>query len=85
MVRYESIVTALIGAALGMAVGIFLGGLASLALSDKGVVFALPYKSLAAANGRAASAALPVEFSFGGARGQARAAEDHQAESVSSD
>jgi putative ABC transport system permease protein len=48
MVRHESIVTALIGAALGMAVGIFLAGLTSLALSDTGVVFALPYKSLAA-------------------------------------
>ena len=48
MVRHESIVTALIGAALGMAAGIFLAGLTSLALSDTGVVFALPYKSLAA-------------------------------------
>src|SRR4029453_5865941 len=48
MVRHESIVTALIGAALGLAIGIFLAGLTSLALSDTGVVFALPYKSLAA-------------------------------------
>jgi ABC-type antimicrobial peptide transport system permease subunit len=48
MVRHESIVTALIGAALGMAVGIFLAGLTSLALSPYGVVFALPYRSLAA-------------------------------------
>jgi putative ABC transport system permease protein len=48
MVRHESIVTALIGAALGMGVGIFLAGLTSLALSNYGVVFALPYKSLAA-------------------------------------
>jgi len=48
MVRHESIVTALIGAALGIGVGIFLAGLTSLALSDYGVVFALPYKSLAA-------------------------------------
>jgi putative ABC transport system permease protein len=48
MVRHESIVTALIGAALGIAVGIFLAGLTSLALSDYGIVFAIPYGSLAA-------------------------------------
>jgi putative ABC transport system permease protein len=48
MVRHESIVTALIGATLGMAVGIFLAGLTSLGLSKSGVVFALPYKSLVA-------------------------------------
>jgi putative ABC transport system permease protein len=48
MVRHESIVTALIGAALGMGVGIFLAALTSTALSDYGVVFALPYRSLVA-------------------------------------
>jgi putative ABC transport system permease protein len=48
MVRHESIVTALIGAVLGMAVGIFLAGLTSTALSKYGLVFALPYKSLVA-------------------------------------
>jgi putative ABC transport system permease protein len=48
MIRHESIVTALIGAALGIAVGIFLAGLTSLALSDYGIVFAIPYGSLAA-------------------------------------
>jgi putative ABC transport system permease protein len=48
MVRHESIVTALIGAALGMGVGFFLAGLTTLALSDYGVVFALPYRSLVA-------------------------------------
>jgi putative ABC transport system permease protein len=48
MIRHESVVTALIGAALGMAVGIFLAALTSTALSKYGVVFALPYKSLAA-------------------------------------
>jgi putative ABC transport system permease protein len=47
MVRHESVVTLLIGAALGIGVGIFLAGLTSLALSDYGVVFALPYRSLA--------------------------------------
>jgi putative ABC transport system permease protein len=48
MVRHESIVTALIGAVLGIAVGIFLAGLTSVALSDYGIVFAIPYGSLAA-------------------------------------
>jgi putative ABC transport system permease protein len=48
MVRHESIVTALIGATLGMAVGIFLAALTSSAFSKYGLVFALPYKSLAA-------------------------------------
>ena len=48
MVRHESIVTALIGAALGMAVGVFLAGLVTLALSQYGIVFAIPYGSLAA-------------------------------------
>jgi putative ABC transport system permease protein len=48
MIRHESIVTALIGAALGMAVGIFLAALTSSAFSKYGLVFALPYKSLAA-------------------------------------
>jgi putative ABC transport system permease protein len=48
MIRHESIVTALIGATLGMAVGILLAALTSSALSKYGLVFALPYKSLAA-------------------------------------
>jgi putative ABC transport system permease protein len=48
MVRHESIVTALIGAALGLGIGIFLAGLTSLALSGYGVVFAMPYRALAA-------------------------------------
>jgi putative ABC transport system permease protein len=47
MIRHESIVTALIGAALGLGIGIFLAGLTSLALSGYGVVFAIPYRSLA--------------------------------------
>jgi putative ABC transport system permease protein len=48
MIRHESIVTALIGAALGIGVGIFLAGLTTLALSDYGVAFAVPYRTLAA-------------------------------------
>jgi putative ABC transport system permease protein len=47
MIRYESVVMLLIGASLGIAVGIFLAGLTSLALSDYEVVFSLPFGSLA--------------------------------------
>jgi putative ABC transport system permease protein len=46
MIRHESIVTALIGAALGMVVGILLSVLATHALSDEGIVFAVPAKQL---------------------------------------
>ncbi len=46
MIRHESIVTALIGAALGIGVGMFLAVITSLALSDYGVVFAVPYGTL---------------------------------------
>jgi putative ABC transport system permease protein len=48
MIRHESVITALIGAAFGIAVGLFLAGLVTHALSDDGVVFAVPYGSLAA-------------------------------------
>jgi putative ABC transport system permease protein len=43
MIRYESIVTALMGAALGMVVGIFLALLVTHALSSSGIVFAVPW------------------------------------------
>jgi putative ABC transport system permease protein len=46
MIRYESIVTALMGAALGMVVGVFLAALVSQALSSNGVVFAIPWLQL---------------------------------------
>ena len=46
MIRHESIVTALIGAALGIAVGIFLAVITTIALSDYGIVFAVPYGTL---------------------------------------
>ena len=46
MIRYESIVTALMGAALGMVVGIFLAFLITHALSSQGIVFAVPYMQL---------------------------------------
>jgi putative ABC transport system permease protein len=47
MIRPESIVTALIGAVLGIAVGAFLAALVTQALSDEGIVFAVPYGTLA--------------------------------------
>jgi ABC-type antimicrobial peptide transport system permease subunit len=43
MIRYESIVTSLMGAALGIVVGIFLAALVTHALKSDGIVFALPY------------------------------------------
>jgi putative ABC transport system permease protein len=42
MIRHESVVTALIGAALGLPLGLFLAGLVTRALSDHGVAFAVP-------------------------------------------
>ncbi len=47
MVRHESVITALIGAALGMPLGIFLAGLVTLALRDEGLKFSLPASTLA--------------------------------------
>jgi putative ABC transport system permease protein len=46
MIRHESIVTALIGAVLGIAVGLFLAFLVTRVLEDEGVPFALPVGSL---------------------------------------
>jgi putative ABC transport system permease protein len=46
MIRHESIVTSLIGAALGIVVGFFLAILVTHALSSEGVVFAVPYVSI---------------------------------------
>jgi putative ABC transport system permease protein len=46
MIRHESVVTALIGAAFGLVLGFFLAAIVTRALSDEGVVFAVPYRSL---------------------------------------
>jgi putative ABC transport system permease protein len=43
MIRYESLVTSLMGAALGMVVGVFLAALITHALSSSGIVFAVPW------------------------------------------
>ena len=47
VVRYESVITAIIGALLGTAVGVFFAALATAALSDMGLGFALPAGQLA--------------------------------------
>jgi putative ABC transport system permease protein len=46
MIRQESVVTALIGAALGIAVGMFLAIITTAALSQYGIVLAVPYATL---------------------------------------
>jgi putative ABC transport system permease protein len=46
MIRHESVVTTLIGGALGVVIGILLGLLVTTALSDEGIVFAVPYSQL---------------------------------------
>ena len=46
MVRHESVITALIGGVLGMAVGLFLAVLITQALEDEGLVFSVPVVSL---------------------------------------
>src|SRR5204863_375123 len=46
MIGFESITTALIGAALGITVGVFLGYLVSTVLSGQGLVFAVPWSSI---------------------------------------
>ena len=47
MIRHESVITALIGGALGIAVGGFLAVLTTQALSDEGVVLAIPWATIA--------------------------------------
>jgi putative ABC transport system permease protein len=47
MIRFEGIITALIGGTLGVAVGAFLAILTTQALSDQGVVFAIPWMTMA--------------------------------------
>ena len=47
MIRHESVITALIGAALGLPLGIALAALVTQALSDIGVAFAIPGAALA--------------------------------------
>jgi ABC-type antimicrobial peptide transport system permease subunit len=46
MIRHESVVTSLIGATLGIVVGFFLAILVTHALSDQGIVFAVPWLNI---------------------------------------
>jgi putative ABC transport system permease protein len=48
IVRYESVITALIGAALGLVVGSFLGIVTTIALEDEGFILSIPWVSLIA-------------------------------------
>jgi len=48
MIRHESVITALIGAALGLGLGVFLAALVTQALSDYEVPMSIPVGSLAA-------------------------------------
>jgi putative ABC transport system permease protein len=48
MIRHESVVTTLIGATLGIFVGLLLAAIFTRALADEGFVFAVPYASLLA-------------------------------------
>ncbi|UJA21111.1 FtsX-like permease family protein [Thermoleophilia bacterium SCSIO 60948] len=47
MVRYESVITALIGAVLGLALGVVFAALVSIPLADEGFVLAIPIGTLA--------------------------------------
>jgi len=48
MIRHESVITALIGAALGLPLGVFLAAIVTRGLSDQGIGFHLPVGSLVA-------------------------------------
>ena len=48
MIRHESVITALIGAGLGIAVGLFLAAMVTTSLSKYGMTFAIPVGSLVA-------------------------------------
>jgi len=70
MVRQESIITGLIGAALGMPLGIFLAALVTTALADEGVSFSVPVTTLAvfalvAATAGIVAAILPARRASG--------------------
>ena len=43
MIRYESIVTSLMGAALGLVVGVFLAAVVTRATASSGISFAVPW------------------------------------------
>jgi putative ABC transport system permease protein len=48
MIRHESVITALIGAAMGLGLGVFLAGLVTKAMSSYDLAFSIPVQTLAA-------------------------------------
>jgi putative ABC transport system permease protein len=46
MIRFEGIITSMIGGALGIVVGVFLAVLTTQALSDQGIVLAIPWRTM---------------------------------------
>ena len=46
VIRYESVITAIIGGLLGIAVGLVFGWIVNQGLSDQGLVFVVPYSQL---------------------------------------
>jgi putative ABC transport system permease protein len=48
MIRHESVITALIGAAMGLGLGLFLSGLVTKAVSMDGLPLSIPVSTLAA-------------------------------------
>ncbi len=48
MIRHESVITALIGTALGLGLGLFLAGLVTKAVGMEGLPFSVPVPTLAA-------------------------------------
>jgi putative ABC transport system permease protein len=47
MIRHESVITSLIGAVMGLGLGVFLAALVTQAISDEGMTFVLPLQTLA--------------------------------------
>ena len=58
MIRHESVITALIGAALGLPLGVFLAAIVTRGLSDEGLGLHLPVGSLVAFTAVAALAGV---------------------------
>jgi putative ABC transport system permease protein len=58
VVRYESVITAVIGGILGIAVGLTFGWILSKGLEDQGIVFSIPYGLLFAVVGAAILAGI---------------------------
>ena len=59
MIRHESVITALIGAALGLGLGVFLAALVTNALSEYDVAMSLPVPTLARSPSSPSSPASP--------------------------